>query len=61
MNCHTCESSKEDLVYESKYWIILLAKKQSYIGRCVIDLKRHCGSLSGEHLYLTDNNSIFLS
>jgi len=46
MHCHTCKSSKDDLIYESDYWIVLLHKSQGYIGRCMIDLKRHAESLS---------------
>lgn len=48
MGCEYCEKSSKDnnFIYETKYWIIFLAKDQSYLGRCVVVLKRHCGDLA---------------
>ena len=48
-NCSWCNLSEKDkqfLVYESTFWSVFLADEQDYIGRCVLVLKRHCGSLS---------------
>ena len=48
-NCVWCSLSEEDkkyLLYESGYWSLFLADEQDYIGRCILVLKRHCGSLS---------------
>ena len=48
-NCSWCNLSEKDkqfLVYESTFWSIFLADEQDYIGRCILVLKRHCGSLS---------------
>ena len=48
-NCEFCNLTNEDkkwLLCESSYWDIYLADRQDYIGRCIIVLKRHCGSLS---------------
>ena len=53
-NCDWCNLSEEDKrfqVYESSLWSVFLSDKQDYIGRCILVLKRHCGSLSG----LTDD------
>ena len=47
-NCEWCSLSEEDkrfLLYESRYWSVFLADEQDYIGRCILVLKRHCGSL----------------
>lgn len=48
-NCEFCNLTDEDKKWrlcEAPYWDIYLADKQDYIGRCIIVLKRHCGSLS---------------
>lgn len=48
-NCSWCNLSEKDkqyLVYESIFWSVFLADEQDYIGRCILVLKRHCGSLS---------------
>lgn len=37
---------KEFVLFETKYWKIILSDEQSYLGRCVILLKRDCGELS---------------
>ena len=46
MSCKYCNTENKDLIFETKYWIILLADDQYDLGRCVIILKRHCDSLS---------------
>ncbi len=47
--CDWCSLSEEDKrfqLYESGSWSVLLADEQDCIGRCILVLKRHCGSLS---------------
>ena len=47
--CDWCNLSEEDKrfqVYESTFWSVFLSDEQDYIGRCILVLKRHCGSLS---------------
>ena len=39
------EHMKNAVIYETDYWKIILADDQSCLGRCVIDAKRHVGSL----------------
>ncbi len=48
MDCLGCKSSSSDknFIFESKYWKVFLNPEQSYLGRCVVTLKRHCSSLS---------------
>jgi diadenosine tetraphosphate (Ap4A) HIT family hydrolase len=41
MNCE-----KENLVFETPYWKIILMDDQRYLGRFVIVLKRTCGDLA---------------
>lgn len=48
-NCVWCNPSEEDqeyLLYESEFWSVFLSDEQDYIGRCILVLKRHCGSMS---------------
>ncbi|MCR4885048.1 MAG: HIT family protein [Clostridiales bacterium] len=48
-NCEWCnlsEEQKKDQVYETAYWSVFLSDEQDYIGRCILVLKRHCGSMS---------------
>ena len=48
-NCSWCNLSEEDKqfqVYESALWSVFLSDEQDYIGRCILVLKRHCGSMS---------------
>ncbi len=35
-----------DLIYETDFWRVIVAIDQTYLGRCVIVLKRDCGDLS---------------
>ena len=47
--CDWCNLSQEDKrfqVCESKTWLVFLADRQDYIGRCILVLKRHCNALS---------------
>ena len=47
MECITCQApNPDDLVYETKHWRIVLAPDQSYLGRCYVTLKKHCGDLA---------------
>ena len=48
-HCGWCNLSEEDKrfqVFESTLWSVFLSDEQDYIGRCILVLKRHCGSLS---------------
>ena len=48
-NCEWCNLSEADnqfQVYESKSWSVFLSDEQDYIGRCILVLKRHCGTMS---------------
>lgn len=51
MECKYFEKLKEynygDLIFESKYWFILLAPDQNNLGTCVVALKRDEGDLAG--------------
>ena len=47
--CDWCNLSEEDekyLLLDSGYWSVFLADEQDYIGRCILVLKRHCGSMA---------------
>jgi diadenosine tetraphosphate (Ap4A) HIT family hydrolase len=47
MGCHYCQDlNPKDLVHQTKHWNILIADNQTYLGRCVVALKRHCEALS---------------
>lgn len=35
-----------EIVFETKYWKVILMEQQLYLGRCVIELKRSCGDLA---------------
>lgn len=46
--CEWCDHKENEwLLYKSLYWSIYLADIQDYVGRCILVLNRHCGSLSG--------------
>ena len=36
----------KDLIFETKYWKIILSDDQTYLGRCSAVLKRKCGDLA---------------
>ena len=47
--CDWCNLSGEDRkyqLYDSGYWSVFLADEQDYIGRCILVLNRHSGSLA---------------
>lgn len=49
IECDWCNLSEEDrryLLIDSAYWLVFLADEQDYIGRCILVLKRHCGSMA---------------
>jgi len=46
MKCMFCERTSEGLIHETSYWRVVLAFEQSYLGRCLVVLKRHCGDLA---------------
>ena len=37
---------EKDLIYQTKFWKVILMQDQTYLGRCVIVLKRQCGDLA---------------
>ncbi|MBR3247240.1 MAG: HIT family protein [Clostridiales bacterium] len=48
-NCAWCNLTEEDKryqLYETVFWSVFLSDEQDYIGRCILVLKRHCGSMS---------------
>jgi len=46
-NCHYCgDLNRTGMLFETRYHNVLVADEQSYLGRCVIALKRHAESLS---------------
>jgi len=50
MTCPICSWSPSDtnylLIFETKYWRIVLAPNQCLVGRCIVCLKRHCGDIA---------------
>ena len=44
--CHLTPEDKRFQLYEGNFWSVFLSDEQDYIGRCVLVLKRHAGSLS---------------
>lgn len=45
--CEWCEYKQSEwLLYKSRHWSVYLADIQDYVGRCVLVLNRHCGSIS---------------
>jgi len=46
MKCVFCvKPGTEGLIHQTKHWNVLLAWDQSYAGRCIVALRRHCGDL----------------
>lgn len=47
MSCDICKFviESDNPIIETKYWIVLLADEQAYLGRSYVTLKRHCGDL----------------
>ncbi len=50
MTCPICAWSPLDPdylpVYEGSFWQVVLAPNQSLVGRCLVQLKRHCSDLA---------------
>ncbi len=45
--CEWCDfQEKEWLLLETPKWSVYLADIQDYVGRCILVLNRHCGSVS---------------
>ena len=44
--CNLTEEDKQYQLYETVHWSVFLSDEQDYIGRCILVLKRHCGSMS---------------
>ena len=46
MKCDSCQKPNNDeLIFETKFWKVIIASDQEYLGRCYVILKRHCGDL----------------
>lgn len=46
--CEWCAYKENEwLLYQSLHRSVYLADRQDYVGRCILVLNRHCGSLSG--------------
>lgn len=45
MTCFFCENQK-DFILETNYWKVFISPNQTYLGRCFVALKRHCGDLA---------------
>ena len=50
MMCPICSWSPDNpnylLLFETRFWRVVLAPNQSLVGRCVVHLKRHCGDVA---------------
>ena len=47
MKCNHCQKPNEnELIYQTKFWKVIIASDQIYLGRCYVTLKRHCGDLA---------------
>ena len=50
MPCPICSWSPDNqdylLVYETAFWRVVLAPNQCLVGRCIVQLKRHCGDVA---------------
>ena len=45
--CEWCDYKENEwLLHRSLHWSVYLADVQDYVGRCILVLNRHCGSLS---------------
>ena len=48
-SCEFCEITEKDLqllLLDTDFWNVFLSENQSYLGRCIVVLKRHCACLS---------------
>lgn len=59
MHCDICDFVKtnNNPIIETKYWKVLLADDQAYLGRCYVSLRRHAGDLV--KLTKTEWNDLF--
>jgi len=50
MDCPICKWTPDNadyrFVYDTEFWRVVLAPNQSLVGRCVVHLKRHSGTLA---------------
>ena len=46
MVCSFCQSDTRGIIHSTKYWNIFLSDDQTYLGRSIIVLKRHCKDLA---------------
>lgn len=49
INCEFCNLSEADkkwLLFENSFWMVFLADRQDYIGRCIIVCREHCTDIS---------------
>lgn len=47
MGCFLCKKPNQtELIHQAEYWNILLAWDQTYLGRCIVILRRHCEDLA---------------
>lgn len=50
MSCPICSWTPEipeyPLVYQTRFWRVVLAPNQCLVGRCILHLKRHCGDIA---------------
>ncbi len=47
IKCEWCNYKENEwILHTSLYWTVYLADRQDYVGRCILVLNRHCGSLS---------------
>gem|GEM_PF-295399 len=53
--CKTTEKDRQLLLFDTGLWRVFLAENQSYFGRCIVILNRHCDSLSELALSEWDN------
>ena len=45
--CEWCDYKENEwLLHKTSHWSVYLADVQDYVGRCILVLNRHCGSLS---------------
>jgi len=48
-SCGFCKVTEKDLqlsLFNTDFWKVFLSENQSYLGRCIVVLKRHCAHLS---------------
>jgi len=46
MTCFFCQNLNiDDSIFQTDYWNVFISFDQTYIGRCIVSLRRHCGDL----------------